>query len=68
MSEDKQQNRRKTMKIKDGCVAETSDFWYDLTYGGYLKPEEILDDPADVKRVNEAISILSELESLCEEM
>lgn len=55
------------MKIKEGCEASTDDFWYDLTYGGYLKPEEILEDQADVERVREAIATIREFEAACEE-
>lgn len=55
------------MKIKDGCEASTSEFWYDLTSGGYLNPAEILEDEEDVKRVNEAIAVLQEFERSCEE-
>jgi hypothetical protein len=55
------------MKIKDGCKASTSEFWYDLTQGGYLKPEEILENPEDIKKVQEAINILIDFESSCED-
>jgi hypothetical protein len=55
------------MKIKDGVEVSTSDFWYDLTSGGYLKPEEILEDPEDAKRVRDAIGTLMEFEQSCEE-
>lgn len=55
------------MKIKDGCNAATSEFWYDLTSGGYLNPEEILESPADVKKVQAAIEIIMEFEESCEE-
>lgn len=55
------------MKIKDGCEASTSEFWYDLTKGGYLKPEEILENPKDVKRVQKAINTLVDFESSCED-
>lgn len=54
------------MKIKEGCEASTSDFWYDLTDGGYLKPEEILEDPADVERVIAAIATIREFEASCD--
>ena len=55
------------MKIKDGCDASSSDFWYDLTDGGYLNPEEILEDPKDVKRVLNAIKVIREFERSCDE-
>jgi len=55
------------MKIKDGCKLSTNEFWYDLTVGGYLKPDEILENPEDIKRVTNAIEILIEFEVSCEE-
>ncbi len=54
------------MKIKDGVEISTSDFWYDLTSGGYIKPEEILENSEDAIRVTEAIMVLIEFESSCE--
>ena len=55
------------MKIKEGCEASTDDFWYDLTYGGYLKPEEMLENPADVERGRNATAVIREFEAACEE-
>ena len=55
------------MKIKEGCTASTSDFWYDLTSGGYLKPEDILENLEDIEQVNKAIDILRDFEDSCEE-
>lgn len=55
------------MKIKEGCEASSDDFWYDLTDGGYLNPEEILENKEDVDRVNEAIKVLQEFRDSCEE-
>jgi hypothetical protein len=55
------------VKIKDNCTASTSDFWYDLAYGGYLKPEEMLESPSDAYRVREAIETLAEFEMACEQ-
>ena len=55
------------MKIKEGCTASTSDFWYDLTSGGYLKPEDILEEAEDIENVKKAIDTLQEFEDSCEE-
>lgn len=54
------------MKIKEGCEASTSEPWYDLN-NGYLKPEEILENKEDVKRVYDAIFIVNEFLQSCEE-
>lgn len=55
------------MRIKHGLEISSSDFWYDLTLGGYLKPEEICESPEDAKKVKEAIDLLCDFESSCNE-
>lgn len=53
------------MKIKKGLKISTSEFWYDLTDGGYLNPDEICADPEDARRVKGAIQIVREFELSC---
>ena len=36
----------------------TSEFWYDLTSGGYLKPEKLLNNPDQITKVREAIQTI----------
>ena len=55
------------MKIKQGAEASTSDFWYDLTSGGYLKPSELLEDHEVAKKVEEAVKLVQEFEEACRE-
>jgi hypothetical protein len=55
------------MKIKEGCTASTDDFWYDLTSGGYLNPEDILENKEDIDSVKNAIEIIQEFEQSCDE-
>jgi len=55
------------MKIKKDYQVVSTDFWYDLTYGGYLKPDEILEDPEDARRVRDAVAVLWEFEKSCPE-
>lgn len=55
------------MEIKKGLEISTQDFWYDLTVGGYLKPEEICEFEYNAKKVNEAIKIIQDFEDSCEE-
>lgn len=54
------------MKIKKDCNVSTSEFWYDLTDGGYLKPEEICEYKNDAWRVMDAIKIVKEFQESCE--
>ena len=55
------------MKIKKGLEISTSDFWYDLTDGGYLNPEEILENKEDIIEVFAAINTITNFQSSCEE-
>ena len=56
------------MKIKEGCVSirKLDDFWYDLISGGYLNPEDILENKEDIDRVKNAIEIIQEFEQSCD--
>jgi hypothetical protein len=54
------------MKIKEGCDVSTSEFWYDLC-NGYIKPEELLENSEDVKRVQAAVETIREFENSCDE-
>ncbi len=55
------------MKLKKGLEISTSDFWYDLTDGGYLKPEDICADEKDAEAVNKAIDLIMDFQKSCEE-
>lgn len=41
-------------------------FWYDITWGGYIKPEELLEDPAQLKQLQEAIKLVKGFEKALE--
>lgn len=60
------------MKLKEDAAVTTGDFWYDLFDGGYIKPEELLENSSDITKVNNAIKVLKEfrdtLEEIMEEM
>ena len=55
------------MKIKEGLQISTGDFWYDVTDGGYLNPDDICENEEDAKRVREAIAVIRDFESSCED-
>ena len=46
------------LKFKKDVHIVTSDFWYDITYGGYIKPDKLLEDKKEAKIVNDAINLL----------
>lgn len=54
------------MKWKIDAEIITSDFWYDITDGGYINPCDLLENDDDVKRVEEAIKILLEFKNSAE--
>lgn len=41
-------------------IETTDDFFYMLFYGGYIKPEEYLEDEEQIKKLNNAISLIKE--------
>ena len=47
------------MKFKKDAEITTSDFWYDLFDGGYIKPENLLESPEQAKEVNDAMKVLN---------
>jgi hypothetical protein len=56
------------MKIKENLQeVQTSDFWYDLSKGGYLDPEKLCENEEDAKKVREAIKVVEEYEESLEE-
>ena len=38
-------------------------FWYDLTFGGYIEPAKLLADERQLKKVIEAINVLTDFEA-----
>ncbi len=61
----KQKNITEKQKERIGCIIDSEGFWYALTMGGYLNPEDVLDNETDIIKVNEAINILTEFEDIC---
>ncbi len=56
------------MKIKNNLDIAIDDFWYDLFEGGYIKPEDILQDQKDVENVKLAIKTLASFKDACDEL
>ncbi len=54
------------MKLKDNLEISTDEFWYDLSQG-YIKPEEICFDSTDAFRVRQAVNVIKDFESSCED-
>lgn len=55
------------MKIKKDLAICSDDFWYDLTDGGYLNPEEICEDLTDAIKIKNAIAIIEDFKKSCED-
>ncbi len=53
-------------KLKDDIEPQGSSdgFWYDITEGGYIKPEKILADKEELKEVLRAIKFLYSFEQV----
>ena len=41
-------------------------FWYDLTMGGYIKPEKVLDDAEQLRQLEAAIDVVLSFEKALE--
>lgn len=37
-------------------------FWYDITFGGYIRPSELLKDKEQIKKLEEAIELVESFE------
>lgn len=55
------------MKFKKDAKIVTDDFYYDLTDGGYIKPEKLLENEDDVNRVLDAIKVIEDFKNSAEE-
>ena len=54
------------MEIKKGLKVSTDDCFYDLSDGGYLKPEEICANLEDAKKGTEAVKVIKDFQDSCE--
>ena len=43
-------------------VGTSNGFWYDITMGGYIKPEELLDDPEQLNKLEKALKLVETFE------
>jgi hypothetical protein len=46
----------------------TDDFWYDLSDGGYIRPEEILEDKKQIEALKEAIAIVRSFQNVIDSL
>lgn len=52
---------------KESPMQGSSDgFWYDITDGGYVRPDQVLSDPGQLKKLNDAIEIVESFEKALE--
>ena len=56
-------------KFKENAEPQGSSdgFWYDLTSGGYISPEEILSDKEQLEKLTDAIDVVLSFESALDE-
>lgn len=52
---------------KDIKPVSSSEFWYDITDGGYIRPEEMLADSEQNKKLQEAIDLVISFHDALEE-
>uniref|UniRef100_A0A6M3IS09 Peptidase n=1 Tax=viral metagenome TaxID=1070528 RepID=A0A6M3IS09_9ZZZZ len=54
-------------QFKKGVEIHTEEFWYDLTWGGYIKPAEVLADGEQVEQLEAAIELVRSFEDAIDE-
>jgi len=54
------------MKIKESIELScgSDGFWYDLTMGGYFKPEQVMADEVELEEMKKAIELVCSLEEV----
>lgn len=55
------------MEINKGLQVTTTNFWYDLSMGGYLDPYEICENMDDAIKIKDAVELLQDFQHSCEE-
>lgn len=55
-------------ELHEQLGGSTEEFWYAVAHGGYIKPEKILEDKDDLKRVQDAIKTLKEFEEVYQDL
>lgn len=48
------------MQFKKDVHFSSDDFYYDLFEGGYIKPENLLENPDEIVKVKQAISVIEQ--------
>ena len=48
--------------FKEGVEVFTEEFWYDLTDGGYIEPENVLADEEQIAKLQAAIDLVRSFE------
>ena len=56
-------------KFKEGAKAEigSEDPFYALSFGGYLKPEDVLEDPIQAQEVKKAVKLVQNFIQACQD-
>lgn len=67
MKLDKYLNESIDIELKEGLDISTSEFWYDLTQGGYLDPMKMCVNPSVARKIKDAIKLVRDFERACEE-
>jgi hypothetical protein len=60
-------NVNKSYEFLDDAYVTTSDFFYDLFIGGYIKIEDILKNKEDIDEVKNAIKIIKKFKNDAED-
>lgn len=53
--------------LNEGLETCTDDFWYDLSRGGYIKPDEMMEDKEMARNIKAAVKLILAFEDACKE-
>ena len=49
-------------------ISSSDGFWYNITMGGYVKVEDLIASPEQIKKIKEALETIEELEKIYEKV
>ena len=52
-----------TLYVDSAQQGSSDGFWYDLTDGGYINLDKLIEDPIQLSKANDAVNLLLSLEN-----
>jgi hypothetical protein len=55
-------------EFADDAEGYSDDFWYDINFGGHIRPEELLTNPEQLKALKDAVELVKSYEAALTKM